>query len=455
MSDLLSLLHLGSAGLAAQHGGASVAANNAANVNTAGYSRQRVDLRSERAAPDVGGVRSRSPTRHADELLARRERGAHAALGYSRALDPALADLEARLVQSAPALEDQLSRLWAGLQRVAAMPTDSLVRDAVITAARDLSAGLRRRGAETAAARADADARIRDGGVAATALTKELATLNTAIRTSSDPVLRDRRDLAAGKLAELIGGSGRIDPDGQLRWVLPDGAVLVDGDRAAAVATAPDPTTGFRRVEIVDGASRRDVTATLTTGSLAADLTFRDVEGAAAARGLDQFAYDLASSFNAIHAANAGLDGVIGRNLFSPAVAVTGAATTIDVDPAVAADSRRLAAGVPGSGAGNNQGALALIALRDQAVAGGGTQTLSDAAITVVGDVGVRAAEASGAAERDAAVSDHLAGLRDSLAGVDLDEELAKLVQFQHASEAMTRFLSTIDGMLGDLLARL
>jgi len=55
--------------------------------------------------------------------------------------------------------------------------------------------------------------------------------------------------------------------------------------------------------------------------------------------------------------------------------------------------------------------------------------------------------------ERD--LAGHLGGLRDALSGVDLDEEMSNLVRFQHGAEAMTRFISTIDGMLGDLLNRL
>jgi flagellar hook-associated protein 1 FlgK len=366
-----------------------------------------------------------------------------------------MSDFEARMAATGAPLDEELSKLWVGLQRVAAMPTDSLVRDAAIQAARNLADSVRRRAAETAAARGDADARVADGARSATTLAAEIAGLNKAIATSNDPVLRDRRDDAAGRLAELVGGSGRIDPDGKMRWVLADGAVLVDGDRAASVATTLESATGFRRVEIVDGASRRDVTTSFTGGSLGANLAFRDVEGAAAVESLDQFAFDLATAMNGVHAGGAGLDGVSGRNLFSTSATVSGSAAALDVDPAVAADSRRLASGTPGRGPGDNQGALALLALRDQPIAGGGTRTLGDAAIAVLGDVGMRAAETEAAASRDAAVSDHLAGLRDSLAGVDLDEELSKLVQFQHASEAMTRFLGTIDGMLEDLLRRI
>jgi flagellar hook-associated protein FlgK len=38
---------------------------------------------------------------------------------------------------------------------------------------------------------------------------------------------------------------------------------------------------------------------------------------------------------------------------------------------------------------------------------------------------------------------------------VDLDEELANLSRFQHAAEAMTRFVSTVDSLLGSIIDRL
>lgn len=454
MADLLSLLSLGSAGLSAQHAGAGVAANNAANVNTVGYSRQRVDLRSELGTPAVGGVRTGSAGRLEDALLARRERDAHGASGLSNARAPALADLEARLQDAGPPLEDQFTAWFAALQRVAAAPTDPLARDVAVGAVGDLTTGLRARAATIDSARDDADSRIVDLAGAASKLAAEIAGLNGAIASSSDPVLRDRRDLAAGKLGELIGGSARIDSDGAMRWILPDGAAVVDGNRAATIAATPDPVTGLHKLEIVDGRSRRDVTASLSAGALGGELTFRDVDCARAAARLDQLAFDFAGAANTAHRAGAGLDGVTGRDLITPLASVTGAAAAIAVDPAVAADPDLLAsAAPPPAGPGTNQGILGLLALRTTIVTSGGT--LSDAAIDVLGDVGTSAAEAAAEAARDASIADHIAGLRDALSGVDLDEELAKLVQFQHASEAMTRFLSTIDGMLGDLLARL
>ena len=456
MSSLFALLGLGSAGLQAQHAGAAVATNNAANVNTRGYSRQRIDLRENLAAPLVGGVSTGTPQRMASDLLESRARAAYGDAGRSGARAPALLDLEAAM-GGATSVDVGLGELWAGLQRVAAMPTDSVVRDAAIAAARSLADGIRERAEAVAKARDDADARVRESVDRASELARQIAESNRQLRASGgDPAAADRRDVAAADLAALVGGEGHLDANGEMRWVLPDGGVLIDGDRASSLEATRDPTTGFHKVELVSsGGQRRDVTSTLDGGSIGGDLAFRDVDAAATATDLDQFAYDLTTVMNAAHRNGAGLDGVGGRDLFVGQAAVAGAASRMTVDPAIVADSRKLGAGTVGAGPGDNRGALGLLALRDQRVAGGGTRTLGDAAIDLTARVGREAAAAGAQQARDGEVADHVAGLRDAVSGVDLDEELSTMVQFQHASEAMTRFLSTVDSMLGDLLQRL
>lgn len=455
MSDLLSLLSLGSAAIAAQNTGVSVATNNVANANTEGYSRQRADLASLEAAPLVGGVRSGTPDRLADNLLSGRIQTAAGSLAMSQAFADALAELESGLASGGATLDEQVGGLFSRMSAAAASPTDSASRDAVVAAARDLVAGIQRRAADLAALRRETDARIRDGATSATALAKQLAAANTAVARSDDPVQRDHRDLIAKQLGQLVGGQARIDADGQMRFVLDGGAVLVDGGHAATLAATPDATTGVARVEVVDGATRRDVTGAISGGSVGAHLRFRDQSLAQTSGQLDQLAFDASSSINAVHTANAGLDGATGRPFFTPITQVAGAASSIAVDPALAADPKLLALAAPGSGPGDNRGALALFALAGQNVAGGGTRTLGDAALDIVSGVAQTRAEAKGTATRDGLVTDHLAGLRDSLAGVDTQEELTNLARFEHASTAMVKFVSTIDGMLGSLIERL
>lgn len=455
MSDLLSLLNLGSAGIAAQNGGVSVASNNVSNVNTPGYSRQRVDLEALPGTPLAGGVRAGEAQRIASSLLAERIRTSGGALAMARAFAEALSDVEHRLVGSGATIDEQIATLYARLGQVAATPTDAHARDAVLAAARDLVAGIRRRAADAGAARTEADARIRDNATRATALAKQLAATNKAIATSNDPVLRDQRDETARQLVELTGGKARIDADGQMRFVLDGGAVLVDGTRAAALTATPDATTGVVRLAVVDGASQRDVTSQIAGGAIGGDLTFRDQTLARTIGQLDQLAYDVTSGFNAVHTANAGTDGVTGRPMFTPLGGVAGAATAIELDPGLAADPSRLATAAPGAGPGSNAGALALFGLANQRTASGGTRTLTDAALDIVADVALASADARADVTRGELVGEHLTGLRDSLSGVDLQEEMTNLARFEHASSAMVKFVATIDDMLGSLIAQL
>lgn len=453
MSDLLSLLSLGSAGIAAQNTGVSVATNNVANVNTEGYSRQRVDLNAMRAAPLVGGVRSGSPNRLQDELLSARLRTANGTLAYSTQLSAGLGDIEATLSQG-PTMHERLAGVFSRLGQVATDPTDPSVREAAVEATREFIADVRRRAADLADGLSQASVRIHDNSVQATSIATRLAAANAQVGKTDDPVARDERDRLAAQLSNLVGGQARIDQDGQMRFVLDGGAVLVDGTRASKLETTPDPVTGKENVFVVDGTTRRDVTGAIAGGKIGADLSLRDKSITNAIGELDQFAFDVATAMNAVHTTGAGLDGVSGRNMFVTPAQVKGAAENLAIDPGLNADPDQLASGTPGAGPGDNRGALALLGVATKPVATGG-KTLSNAALAMVTSVGLQNAEAKASASREGLVSEHLAGLRDSLAGVDVQEELTNLSKFEHASSAMTRFVSTIDSLLGDLIDRL
>jgi flagellar hook-associated protein 1 FlgK len=140
--------------------------------------------------------------------------------------------------------------------------------------------------------------------------------------------------------------------------------------------------------------------------------------------------------------------------MFVQPTQVAGAAKTLALDPALDADSRLLATSAPGGAVGDNAGAKALLAVSSGNVAAGG-KTLAGAALDIVSSIGIAASESGSDVARDQIVSDNLASLRDSLAGVDIQEELTNLARFEHATSAMTRFVSTVDGLLGDLIDRL
>lgn len=453
MSDLMSLLSMGSSGIAAQNSGIAVATNNVANANTEGYSRQSVTLESVIGPPLQGGVRAGDTARYASSLLAARIRTASGSLSSSTASQAAISDLENTLT-SGTTIDTRFANLFSQIAKASATPTDTVARDAVVQATRDLTTAINTQAADIADAQHAADLRVSDNVPQASQLAQQLADANKLVAKTNDPTAQDKRDLLAKQLSDLVGGSARIDKDGHMRFVLDNGAVLVDGVHAATMTSTLDATTGFQKVTVVDGPNSRDVTGSLG-GKIGADLTFRDTTAQTAADALDRLAYDTATAFNGTHATNAALDGTTGHSMFVPPFVVKGAARTLKVDTNLDADSKNLALAGPGTAPGDNTGGQALFALATANVGGGGTQTLTDAANGIIAKIGIAGAGAKSDVDRDTLVSDNLAGLRDSLSGVDTQEELTNLARFEHASSAMTKFVSTIDDLLSNLIQQL
>jgi flagellar hook-associated protein 1 FlgK len=453
MSNLMGLLSLGSGGIAAQNSGIAVASNNVANANTEGYSRQRVDLEALMGTPLVGGVRANGADRLSDALLGGRIRVANGALQMSTSQSASLDDLQSRLTDGT-SLSDQLAQMYASFSQASSSPTDPISRADVIQNVQDMTANIRRKAAELSQMYDEFNSSIRDKVSQASDLAQKLAQTNLQIQKTNDPVAKDQRDKLAKELSGLTGGAAHFAADGSMRFVLDGGAVLVDGNHAATLATSSDPSTGDTTIQVVDGNAKRDVTKEIHGGSIGADLSVRDGTLKTAKKDLDQFAFDLAGQANAVHQASAGLDGSTGNNLFQDPGSVDGAASRIAINSDIVDDPNKLALGDVGGGAGSNGGALKMYQLSTAKVATGGT-TLGESALGIVGKVGRAAATAKSDLDRDTIVSDHLSSLQDSLAGVDIQEEMTNLTKFEHASSAMTKFTSTIDSLLSDMIDKL
>ena len=453
MSDLLSLLNLGASALSAQNSGVAVAANNVANANTEGYSRQRVDLEALVGPPLSGGVRSGATTRDGSALLDGRIRDASASLGRTSTTRDALAELESTLA-SGPQLTDRLASVFARMGQVAAAPTDPDQRAAAVAALGDLASAFHTTAGTIADARTAADQQVGTLAASATALASQLAAANRVVATSRDPAALDQRDRIATQLTAIVGGHGRIDPDGQMRFALDDGSTLVDGAHAGTLTATPDTTTGLAKLTFVDGMLSRDVTQSVSGGQLGGTLAAR-AQIVDLGTQVDQLAVDVATGFNSVSTANAGADGVSGRAAFVAPTSVAGAAAALAIDPGLAADPGQLATAAPGAGPGDNTGARALAALADATVASGGTRTLGEAALAPATALAQRVAGAKSDAATDQVVAAHLGDLRDSIAGVDLTEEQTNLARFSSASQALSKFLATINDMLSSVIANL
>jgi flagellar hook-associated protein 1 FlgK len=99
----------------------------------------------------------------------------------------------------------------------------------------------------------------------------------------------------------------------------------------------------------------------------------------------------------------------------------------------------------------NNGNARALAALRDAAIVDG--QTITDAYASAMAGVGVRVQGARTAAEISASVAASAEQQRAAKSGVNLDEEAARLIQFQQAYQAAAKVLQVAQSVFDTLLS--
>jgi flagellar hook-associated protein 1 FlgK len=100
--------------------------------------------------------------------------------------------------------------------------------------------------------------------------------------------------------------------------------------------------------------------------------------------------------------------------------------------------------------AGNNGNALAFDNLANRNLVDG--QSVTDAYALLLSDVGVRVQGAISAADTSSAVSTRASEALTSEVGVNLDEEAAKLIQFQQAYQAAAKMLQTAQTIMDTLL---
>jgi len=106
-----------------------------------------------------------------------------------------------------------------------------------------------------------------------------------------------------------------------------------------------------------------------------------------------------------------------------------------------------------GGGISDNRNALLLAALQSQNTIGGGTATYQSAYGQLVSQVGSDTQQAQTRADAQKTFLDQAKGARESLSGVNLDEEAANLIRYQQAYQASARAIQIGSKLFDDLLA--
>jgi flagellar hook-associated protein 1 len=439
-------LRIGTSGLAAAQRAVETTAHNLANLNTDGYSRQRVETSTAMSRIDhrglLGpgasgqGVVINGITRATDELMATNLREQMAArsswearAGYTSRAEGILGPLDG-------GLSSALNSFWNSWEALSTDPEGMTARIGVVEAGRQLATSIndavgrldRLRGDTATDMTATVD-EINDLAGNVAALNGRIAAAKSSGGVALD--LMDQRDFTVRQLTELTGARATIDANGDTRVSIA-GMPLVQGSSTTPMAVASSPT----RVVWSDGS------AVAASGRIGALNEIVGAEIPSLRARLDEIATGLLDVVNPAHRTGFGLDGIDGRNFFAGTDA-----TTIRIDPSLT--PAMVAASASGSPADGNH-ALVMGALRNAATSTGAT--VNELFNSVQGLLGLRAAEAQRQERMSGAIVDELSNQLSATVGVSTDTELADMLRFQRAYEAAARVITVVDQMLDRLI---
>jgi flagellar hook-associated protein FlgK len=447
MSDFNGL-RIALSSLYAQQKAIQVTGQNIANVNTDGYSRQRVEMTAD-SGPVTPAMQSRYPgpgsgvltgdtTRIRDQFLDLRSYQEHAVDAGLTQSQSVLSRVELAFDEpSDDGLSKLISGFLAGFDDVANNPDDMAARAQLVEQGKTLAAGFTQLDAALATQRtssiSELDSLVGEVNGAAAQIAELNQNITSAINNGFSPnELMDQRDQLVSQLAEQVGVTVQNGDSGQID-VFVGGTALVRGTKAAAlkvdVGTDPAQTV---RVTWADDNYPAGVSG--TAGGMLSGVN--DVIPRYRA-GLAAVAQQLSSDVNAVHHTGYALDGSPGLDFFT-----TDSSGNMVVNPAIAADPRLVAAS--GSAGATRDGSVA------QQIAE--LTGVGDSYQQLVVKLGVESQAVNRRVDVQASIVQHVDAARDSVSGVNLDEEMTNMLQFQHAYDAAARFLTAVDQTLDTLI---
>jgi flagellar hook-associated protein 1 FlgK len=482
---------------------ASVVSRNVSNAGTPDYTVKRVTVE---ALAD-GGVRIGETTRQVDFSLRAEARIVRGQTAYAEVRERALTPLVA--LNGSPGSEDSISDLVTGLRDgltgLRARPSDLSDLRSALRAAGDLSMRLNELALAVGRARQSAQDELARQVDEANRLTQQISRLDSEAKAtraggSSDSYTLDRRDAAIQKLSEMFEVTPVLGTGDQITLILRGGYTLPLKPDDAPFSIASAPVTpgvyygppGGTLPGLMLGTT--DITSLTRNGKIGALLDLRDSVLPQMQAELDVLASTLATRFDA-QGLRLYTDGV-DSTAAPPDVAssagysgtVVGFAGRITVSSAVSSDVRLIRDGThpaPATGFDPNppSGPSGFTTLLDNLLnytfgvaaepsgtphpkapteqLGPGRDLVSsfnpptrlvDHAAAMTGSHAVAAAEATARLTEASASRTRIDLLLQQREGVDVDQEMAGLLQLQNAYAANARVLATVQEMWDALL---
>ena len=461
MGSISSAFNIITSALQANQSALGTVANNVANANTAGYTRETPNFEENSPVTINGmiygaGISFTGSTsvrdRVLDQRLAQQQQLATASgtrLTELNSLEILFTPATGSSSSAAGDIGSDLTNFFDSFSSLESNPTSNALRQQVLSSAATLAGDMSNGSASLNAQQTAVDQEATGVTSQVNALTSVIAGLNRQIQSLSPEsdagALEDQRVQDISQLSQLIGINQIQTENNGITITTTAGQPLVAQSSSFQLTTGT--TNGVTHFYL----SGTDITTELASGGgqLGGYLTVRDQDIPSALAALDQLAYSVSTAVNAQNNAGTDLAGDVGNagNIFFQPVQISGSASGIAVEMT---DPNHIAAAGLGAGTGDNSNATILANLSNQTIVNG--QTPINYYSAFVSSLGSTISEVQTENTAQNVSLSQLTNLRNALSGVNLNDEAASMQQIERSYQAASQIFNILNSLMANIL---
>ncbi|MGU5847143.1 lateral flagellar hook-associated protein LfgK [Aeromonas hydrophila] len=436
----MSLLNIGFSGLNSAQIALNITAQNIANVNTIGYSRQEAMMGSlsgfgrldNGQGVEVTGVR-----RITDDYLVSQHWRSRSATGASYSFHQYINTTEQLLGSESMNIAKGLDSFFASLSAALDSPETPAQRSQIVSSAGALANRFGQLNESMLTQEKQIDDQLNSTVSQVNSYLKQVAELNTQISEQASKgvntsVLEDSREQIVRELSTFMEVRVNRQSDGSFSLSLPQGQPLVLAGSSSTLSLAGD------KLSLSFGPQSFDIPK-LHGGSLAGVMEYRTTVLRPLRDELNQIAKKLADDFNAKQGGGVDLHGNPGKPLFT--YDPLNPSGTLKIADGLTGDD--LAFAKAGGGSGDNRNLQELLTIKDDQY---------DAYSALLGRMAVQSGQAKATMTADANMEKQLATKLSSVSGVNTDEEGVKIMAYTKAYQANAKVISTSEQLFTSIL---
>lgn len=459
----MNITNIALSGLNASRVALDVTAQNVANVNTPGYSRQQALMASVAGSAhdklDAGmGVEVTSIRRVTDDFLVKQTWSTGSALAHAENYSSNFEQLENTLGADGFSISAGLDSLFAALHDATVKPESLPLRQQIINESEALARRFNMLSETLYNQHRDLSEQRTSEISHANSLLVNIADVNKRIvemqGAGGNPAqLMDTRDLLLTQLSQEVEIRTTTQSNGGIQVSLVTGQPLVIGGDYGQLQAVPHDDDAYMADLKVEFGKQSFAVKGSVGGKIGAINDFQQNVLKSNQISLDDMAASLANKFNEVLEGGADLNNEDGVPLFK--FDPEHPASSIDLDENITPEKLALAAGGSDENLPGNSDTLAeLIKVSNEPfeISGLGQVSLNDAFTSMLGGTAIKARQASSDYSAQDAMNKQAVAARDNVSAVNSDEEAANLMTFANAHNANMKVISTANQLFDSVL---